>query len=312
MKVAIVGATGVTGTSIVDALLSAKEDVFEITALVKYASLDKPGVHSLKAKGVVIMAVDLGGSETELSKQLQGQDVVIAAISPAATLDQIPLANAAKLVGVKRFVPCFFAPVTAPKGVVDLRDMKEDVLNHIKKIHLPYTVVDIGWWFQITLPRLPSGRIDFAYSGMADAIPGDGAKPSAFSDNRDVGKYVARAIVDPRTLNQQVFFFSEMLTLNQVYDLLERLSGESIPRKYIPEEEILAKVAKAGSTSLELGDQGFVMKAVYQYWHSWGIRGDNTVEYAQYLGYLLGNDLYPDLRVTSFKDYIVEILSNST
>lgn len=28
MKVAIVGATGVTGTSIVDALLSAKEDVF--------------------------------------------------------------------------------------------------------------------------------------------------------------------------------------------------------------------------------------------------------------------------------------------
>lgn len=107
------------------------------------------------------------------------------------------------------------------------------MLNHIKKIHLPYTVVDIGWWFQITLPRLPSGRIDFAYSGMADAIPGDGAKPSAFSDNRDVGKFVARAIVDPRTLNQQVFFFSEMLTLNQVYDLLERLSGESIPRKYV-------------------------------------------------------------------------------
>lgn len=71
-------------------------------------------------------------------------------------------------------------------------------------------------------------------------------------------------------------------------------------------------MAQAGSTCLELGDQGFVMKAVYQYWHSWGIRGDNTVEYAQYLGYLLGNDLYPDLRATSFKDYIVEILSNST
>jgi hypothetical protein len=82
----------------------------------------------LKAKGVVIVAADLGGSETELSKQLQGQDVVIAAISPAATLDQIPLANAAKLVGVKRFVPCFFAPVAAPKDVVDLRDM----VGHLK------------------------------------------------------------------------------------------------------------------------------------------------------------------------------------
>lgn len=65
-----------------------------------------------------------------MSKQLQGQDVVIAAISPAATLDQIPLANAAKLVGVKRFVPCFFAPVTAPTDVIDLRHIVGHFENH--------------------------------------------------------------------------------------------------------------------------------------------------------------------------------------
>jgi hypothetical protein len=51
---------------------------------------------------------------------------------------------------------------------------------------------------------------------------------------------------------------------------------------------------------------GSVAKAIYQYWKSWGIRGENSEGYAQYLGYLSGRELYPGLKVTSFEEYIKE------
>lgn len=67
----------------------------------------------------------------------------------------------------------------------------------------------------------------------ADGIAGDGNVPFALTDLRDVGKYVARIICDPRTLNHMVFAYNEVWTYNQLYALLERLSGEKISRKYV-------------------------------------------------------------------------------
>lgn len=66
--------------------------------------------------------MDLKASTEEIAKSLAGQDVVLPAISIPATGEQIPLATAAKLAGVKRFMPCFYAPVAPPKGAVALRD----------------------------------------------------------------------------------------------------------------------------------------------------------------------------------------------
>jgi nucleoside-diphosphate-sugar epimerase len=107
------------------------------------------------------------------------------------------------------------------------------VLNHIKKIYLPYTIIDIGWWYQLTLPRLPSGRIDYALTPGEPEITGDGNTPSALTDVEDIGRYTARIIADPRTLNHMVFAHSAFYTQNQVYDLIEKLSGEKIERKYV-------------------------------------------------------------------------------
>lgn len=39
-----------------------------------------------------------------------------------------------------------------------------------------------------------------------------------------------------------------------------------------------------------------------------GIRGDNTPEYAQYLGYLDANQLYPDTEKTSLQSFLQEVL----
>ena len=53
------------------------------------------------------------------------------------------------------------------------------------------------------------------------------------TDIEDVGRFTARIIADPRTLNRMVFAHGALYTQNQVYDLIEKLSGEKIERKYV-------------------------------------------------------------------------------
>lgn len=110
---------------------------------------------------------------------------------------------------------------------------KEDLLDHIKRLYLPYTVIDIGWWYQLSVPLVPSGKLDNVVSAPILSIGGTGDTQIAFTDNRDIGKYVARIIADPRTLNRQVFVYNEVSTQEAIWSEVERLTGESIPRKYV-------------------------------------------------------------------------------
>ena len=110
---------------------------------------------------------------------------------------------------------------------------KEVVYNHIKQLYLCYTILGMGWWYQIAFPRLPSGKIDYAISIPTGEIPGDGNAPSSLTDLCDISKYVATIITDDRTRNKMVLAYNETWSLNQVFDLLEQLSGEKLERKYV-------------------------------------------------------------------------------
>lgn len=57
--------------------------------------------------------------------------------------------------------------------------------------------------------------------------------PTALADLRDVGRYVARIIADPRTLNKRVHVYSELYTQNMVYKVVEGISGEELPCGYV-------------------------------------------------------------------------------
>ncbi|ETS82850.1 hypothetical protein PFICI_04726 [Pestalotiopsis fici W106-1] len=232
-------------------------------------------------------------------------DVLISTLNPSSFAAQIPLANAAKIAGVKRFVPCSFATIAPPRGVMVLRDMKEDVFDHVKKIRVPYTIIDVGWWFQLSIPGLPSGRGQYATIMAANTVAKDGDLPSALTDSRDIGRWVARIIADEKTLNKQVFAYNEVMSPNQVRDLFERLSGEKIEYHSISEDSILETIDRVKSSK-----QPQDVNKLYsmQYLYSIGIRGDNTPEYAQYLGYLDANQLYPDVKKNSLQSFLQEVL----
>ena len=130
-----------------------------VTALIRPGSDDRPDIRALRERGSKTVVINLEGSTEEIAKSLEGQNVLPPAISIPATGSQIPLRTAAKLAGVKRFMPTFHAPVAPPKGAVALRDtvsepqdtdaihqrhkqqtkrsQKEDVLNQVKSLALP-------------------------------------------------------------------------------------------------------------------------------------------------------------------------------
>lgn len=291
--------------SIANGLLESTSPRFDVTALTRPSSLSSPRNVHLQERGVKLVPFDLAASEDELAKHILDMDVLISAIDSSALAAQIPLANAAKIAGVGRFIPCSFATVAPPRGVMVLREKKEDVFDHIKKIRVPYTIIDVGWWFQLSIPSLPSGRAKYASIMAANTVAGDGDIPSALTDSRDIGRWVARIIADERTLNKQVFAYNEVMSPNQVRDLFERLSGEKIEYNSVSGESILEIIDQAKSSK-----EPQAVNKVYsmQYLYSMGIRGDNTPEYAQYLGYLDANQLYPDTEKTSLQSFLQEVL----
>lgn len=98
---------------------------------------------------------------------------------------------------------------------------------------MPYTFIEVGWWYQLGFPSLPSGKVDYARIISTSWIPGDGTVKSAHTDSRDIGEWVKRIISDPRTLNKQVFAYNEMLSKMDIYEIMERLSGETIERTFV-------------------------------------------------------------------------------
>ncbi|KKK19548.1 hypothetical protein P175DRAFT_0377586 [Aspergillus ochraceoroseus IBT 24754] len=310
-KVLLVGATGETGGSIASGLL--KNPTFEIHALVRPRSALKPAIVALQERGVQIRKCDLKAPEEELVEVLSGIDIVISCIGSADQQDQIPLASAAKKAGVKRFVPCAFLTVAPVGGIMWLRDEKELVYNHIKQLHLPYTIIDVGLWYQLSYPRLESGRVDYALTAANNEIVGDGNTPIAITDLRDIGCYVARIILDDRTLNKMVLAYNTVMTQNQIFDLLEEISEETITRNHVTEELVQNRVlaSRQASETYPFDPIKFIPRYLAEYQLSWGIRGDNTPEYAKYLGYLSSKDLYPDFTPIDYREYLETVVKGT-
>ncbi|CAJ0554450.1 Ff.00g129630.m01.CDS01 [Fusarium sp. VM40] len=192
-----------------------------------------------------------------------------------------------------------------------LRSEKEDLLDFMKIVYLPYTVIDVGWWYQMSLPSLPSGKIDDRIVFPVTSIKGDGNTKSALIDKRDIGKYVARIITDPRTLNKSVFIYNEIWTQKGLFDLLEKVSGERIPRNYESGQDLMAAINDVKQRFAHDDPQLLMAIGLREYYYSLEIRGDNTPEHAEYLGYLNGKELYPDVQVETLEDYMKGVVDGT-
>ncbi|CAI0647849.1 unnamed protein product, partial [Colletotrichum noveboracense] len=123
----------------------------------------------------------------------------------------------------------------------------------------------------------------------------------------------ARIIADPRTINKMVLVYGAVLSQNQVFNMLDKMSGETTKRDYMSAEAMEAAVTES-LTAGALMENAFDhrMKIFYEYWYSMGVRGDNTPQYAEFLGYIDGTKLYPDFKPTTFEAFLKEVLDGKS
>ncbi|KAK1700865.1 hypothetical protein BDP55DRAFT_688882 [Colletotrichum godetiae] len=278
--VAVAGATGNTGSSILNALLKTPE-LFQVTALSRPTSVEKPELIDFAKRGVTVKAVELDGSIEAISGVLVNVDVVISCLTLFSFQEEMNLIEASSKANVG---------VMMLGDKVSIRQTKEFELN----------------WYQLTLPALPSGRFrPMVEEYSTTHIIGDGNTPWTLTNNRDIGNFVSRIIADQKTLNKMVFAYGEVMTKNEAFDILEKVSGETVTREVITKEEVQGVISQ-GHTGKGRTVNPKVGMAECR--NLLGIRGENTPEYAHYLGYLDARELYPDVKFTSFEKYIGVIM----
>lgn len=155
-----------------------------------------------------------------------------------------------------------------------------------------------------------SGKMDYAKVFPDNRIVGDGEVPNILTDKRDVGRFVARIIKDDRTLNRKVVAVGDVLSQNQIWEIVERLSGEKIDTGHISAGELIAQLdaAKAQAVASGMAGQFTPLIGILSYQYSKFVRADNTLENAKYLGYLNTRELYPDFKPIRFEEFIREVL----
>ncbi|KAF8920533.1 NAD-P-binding protein [Mucidula mucida] len=293
--VLIVGGAGQTGHVITKALL--KDGKFRVALLVRPSSVNKPLVKELKAAGAEIRLGDITEAPEKMEAFLQGVDILVSLV--LAMVDQKPLFRAAKKVGVGRVVPSDFGPY-APRGVMTMHDIKLDVRDYIKELGLPYTFIEVGWWLQGLFPyphALPENIF------VTKTYFGDRQKKVLYTELNSIGTFVARILADPRTLNQTVITSDGEATVNDIYTVASKISGEDFfDFTRVPDEELFARMK-----SNDIGT-----KVISEYRNSLYVRGDNTLANAVAGGSLDARKLYPDVPVASVEQAAKEFYANPT
>jgi len=288
-KVCIVGGTGHLGQFITNAFLARKNEA-DITVLTRPESQTNESTKKLcdsfRSRGAKISYVDFNNSN-ELIKALKGNEVVISALSHNVVAEeQNKLIDAAKMAGVKKFIPSEFGVDTTLSfnQEISLIKPKIDSVKKLEELGLDYTRFMTGIfldmffspWFGFDLPN-----------GKANII-GDGNVKFPFTHREDVGKYVAEAVLSGKS-PKVVRLAPIMLSLNDALDLLRKQLGRTIDVKRESVEEVKSKLG-AGKIS-DIGEKTSTM-----------------LRLSAALGYAMGQPTnekdYPSVKPITFNEWL--------
>ncbi|KAH7050314.1 hypothetical protein B0J12DRAFT_753879 [Macrophomina phaseolina] len=215
-KVAVVGASGNTGTAIVDALL---KHGFEVTAITREGSTATFPPQHVSSKDGVLSAI-------------RGQDAVVSCIAQAAVGGQDVILDAAVEAKVKRFLPSDYgidyisARSTKVGKCLEGKVQTVDYLNKLTQQHtwFSWTGVATGMFFDWGLER---GALGFDLKTRTATIIDSGNEAFSTTNLATIGQAVASILHHPeQTANRMVKISSFKTTQNEVLQLLQAESGE--------------------------------------------------------------------------------------
>ena len=238
-NIALIGANGNLGPSILSALLSAK--CFTVTILTRASS------KSTYPPSVKVYHTPDSPSESDYTTALTNQDALITTFGGTNADLQITLANAAVSAGVKFFIPADFGSCDSSSdfalGLMPLYVGKKKVREHLQGLaaqgRLGWTSIICGHFFDY---GLKSGLL-LADVKTRKATVFDGGEIS-FSNSTlaQVGRAVVAISKDPEqeiVRNKMIYMQSFCITQNQLVVVLEKVMGQKWERKEVRSEDFI-------------------------------------------------------------------------
>ncbi|KAI9448450.1 NAD-P-binding protein [Lactarius indigo] len=187
-----------------------------------------------------LIPVDYSNKES-VKKALTGVDVVISAISGMALDVQPGVAEAAKEVGVKLFVPSEFG--TPTEGATEgFYGAKANIQEQLKVIGIPYALFYTGgfadsFWVPAVGLDVTSGKV---------SVGGDGSNPMPYTSRSDIARYLSYVLTHLPTdqlKNRSFTITGDTKSFNEIFKEYEAKTGKKVEVTYIPISELDARIA---------------------------------------------------------------------
>lgn len=241
-KVALIGANGTLGPSVLDALLSAK--LFNVTVISRKNSKSTYPDH------VKVAYVTDNPTVEELIPLLQGHDALVTTFAGSNSDLQIRLAEASAKAGVKRFMPADFGSCdsSSPRALdlMPLYREKTKVREYLQQLsahsNLTWTSLVCGHFFDY---GLKSGLLQFDLKSHKAQIFDDGEIRWSATTLERIGLAVVRTLQrEDATRNRMLYIQSFCTTQNKVLASLETINQRKWQVEYVNSEEFVKEMKR--------------------------------------------------------------------
>ncbi|KAM0666120.1 hypothetical protein MY8738_009690 [Beauveria namnaoensis] len=233
-KVAIIGANGNLGQSVLPSVINAS---FQVTVITRAES------NSAFPPDVKVVKTEY--TEKKLAKALQGQDAVLCLIDAGALQVESLIINAAASAGVKWFIPSEFGHNTLDNRVLEALPILKGKVQvtaqlRAKEQHgMQWTGIVTGLFFDWGLKR---GAFGFDLVKKTGKIWDDGNTKFLATNIQDIAEALVKLLSDAHARelakNRFVYISSFATTQNEILGQLEKSSGVEFTATHIDSDEL--------------------------------------------------------------------------
>ncbi|KFK36255.1 hypothetical protein AALP_AA4G098500 [Arabis alpina] len=307
-RILVVGGTGLVGRRIVMECLAEGYETYVLQRPETGMDFDKVQLLlSFKSQGARLVEASFSDHQSLVSAVKQ-VDIVVSAMAVVHSpnnniLLHLNLVKAIKEAGnIKRFLPSEFGmdPPRMKHALPPGRetfDQKMEIRNAIEAAGIPHTYL-VGACFASRFAGNLSQFGTWVPPKKKVDIYGDGNVKVVFAYEKDVAKYVAKTLNDPRTMNKTVYIrpAGNILTQMELVQMWEKLAGKELEKTNVSAKDFLADIEKTKKDKEIL--QQIVLGHLYHLFYE-GCLTDHEV----------GDDeeaskLYPDVKYTRMDEYL--------
>lgn len=306
IRVLIIGGTGYFGRRLVKASLALGHETHVLYRAQAASDINKvETLISFKSEGAHLVEASIDNHRS-LVNAVKRVEVVISAMGSEGLREgQLKVIEAIKEAGtIKRFLPSEFGmdPDRMEHAIYPGNEVFSDkraVRRAIEAAGIPYTYVSANCYAGYFLASLAQMEHFMPPRDGSLTVYGDGNKKVIWVDEDDIATYTLSTINDPRTLNTTLYLRppANVLSLNEVVAVWERLIGKSLQKKNINEEQWL-QAMNGAPYQLQV-----VMAHIYQIF----FRGDLDFEITASEG-LDSSQLYPQVKYVTVEEYLQRFL----